>query len=355
MNKILKIAIIVVLCLIVILTVALVAINNEGKKTTTTTTTTTTTKQDCTEHKDDNTDYLCDVCGAELEKPNPPCTEHKDENGDKVCDVCNEPMPDIDHGNYTATNDTVYVITDHLSIRTSPEVAEDNAVAWVDADAELTRLGYYANGWSKISYEDKEYYVSTDCLTTKKPITSFTDVNETVYFTKNAYIYTRPSYIEGYSKPVDTFYFGESITRTGVATVPFVDEDGKEYIFARVEYTVKVDGVDTPVVYYVNNEYLSTEKPADPDGGIEFEDCDVVLKVIASQSIAIRKSAIWIDGDDEHNTAQIVDYAKTGDTLQTVGKGVESDGTVWYKVVISESTYYVIFNAENLEIVTQGE
>ncbi|MGM9632319.1 MAG: pectinesterase family protein, partial [Eubacteriales bacterium] len=43
----------------------------------------------CTEHVDGNEDYLCDVCGAELERPEPPvCTEHVDENEDYLCDVC---------------------------------------------------------------------------------------------------------------------------------------------------------------------------------------------------------------------------------------------------------------------------
>ncbi|MBO5716124.1 MAG: pectate lyase [Clostridia bacterium] len=61
--------------------------------TTQSTTTTTTTQPTCNVHVDDNEDYLCDNCGAELEKPeNPPvdgdCTEHKDANTDYVCDDC---------------------------------------------------------------------------------------------------------------------------------------------------------------------------------------------------------------------------------------------------------------------------
>ncbi len=47
----------------------------------------------CNVHEDDNTDYICDNCGAALEKPSDPpvdpdCTEHKDENTDYVCDNC---------------------------------------------------------------------------------------------------------------------------------------------------------------------------------------------------------------------------------------------------------------------------
>lgn len=49
---------------------------------------------ECTEHVDANEDYLCDNCGAELERPLPPvCEEHKDEDGDEKCDVCGADVP----------------------------------------------------------------------------------------------------------------------------------------------------------------------------------------------------------------------------------------------------------------------
>ena len=40
----------------------------------------------CTSHVDANTDYKCDNCGAELEKP--ACTEHVDADKNGKCDVC---------------------------------------------------------------------------------------------------------------------------------------------------------------------------------------------------------------------------------------------------------------------------
>ena len=52
---------------------------------------------ECTEHVDANKDYLCDNCGAELEKPDTPkppvCDEHKDEDGDEKCDTCGADVP----------------------------------------------------------------------------------------------------------------------------------------------------------------------------------------------------------------------------------------------------------------------
>jgi len=48
-----------------------------------------TTTPDCTNHTDTNKDYVCDKCGAQLEKPaDPECTEHVDNNSDYVCDKC---------------------------------------------------------------------------------------------------------------------------------------------------------------------------------------------------------------------------------------------------------------------------
>ena len=50
----------------------------------------------CTEHVDADSDYICDNCGAELEKndtPDTPC-EHKDENNDHNCDLCSDKLSD---------------------------------------------------------------------------------------------------------------------------------------------------------------------------------------------------------------------------------------------------------------------
>ena len=41
----------------------------------------------CESHVDDNGDYICDKCEAELEKNDTPC-EHKDEGKDHKCDLC---------------------------------------------------------------------------------------------------------------------------------------------------------------------------------------------------------------------------------------------------------------------------
>ena len=53
-----------------------------------------TTKQECPGHMDNNGDYICDNCGKEFPRPEPPvCDEHIDENGDEKCDVCGADVP----------------------------------------------------------------------------------------------------------------------------------------------------------------------------------------------------------------------------------------------------------------------
>ena len=93
---------ILALILVLVLTLGVMAscFNTNDVENTTTTTTTTgnggtppTTEPTCNVHVDEDVDYICDMCGVELERPsNPPvtpdCTEHKDENNDYLCDNC---------------------------------------------------------------------------------------------------------------------------------------------------------------------------------------------------------------------------------------------------------------------------
>lgn len=343
MNKVLKISIIVVLCLIVILAVTLIVTqcNKAPENTTTTPTTTTTTKpQDSTTSSTNN--------GTDVNPPED-CT-HIDADYNELCDLCGKALESA----FTPANDVVYVISSELNVRKTPEVPEDNysnVFCSKYMDDELKRTGYN-DTWTRIEIDGVSYYVATSAVTTQKPITEFTSVEETVYFINSANAYTKPSHLEGYSELIDTFQIGESVKRTGVALEVYVGADGKEYTFARIEYTVKLEGVDTPRISYVNNAYLSTEAPADPDAGIAFEENTDVLLVIADESIALRKSALWVTGDNEFNASQIANYAFNGDVLNATHKGVESDGTIWYKVIVEDTTYYVIFNEARLQIQT---
>ena len=317
MNKVLKITIAVVLCLIVILAVALLVSQcgkNKAENTTTTPTTTTTTPPPpaCTEHVDNNTDYLCDNCGAELEKP---------------------PVDTL-----ITTNDKVYVISDWLNLRKTPT---ETGVASVSAkrDDELSRIGYYTEGenagLSKVLYNDEEYYILTECVTTQKPIVVEDGEPKTVYLTMNTLSYEKPSCITNYqySPEVDWLYKGAEITRLGVATEIYADGN---ITFAKVKYTNK-NGEE--VIAYVDNDALSTEK-FNPDGDVVF---DNVSKIIISKHPSdgefwARKSTIYEDSEKAFKL-------KGGTLLQAIGFGTESDGTVWAKVLYNGEVYYVIYES----------
>ena len=340
MNKILRISIVVVICLIVILGVALL-IGQCSKKdiddTTTTTTTAPTTSSttqppeppvdpECTEHVDADTNYDCDVCGEELDRP----------------------IESV----YVETNDKVYVISTVLNLRNNPGETGVATVA-VHMDDELTRLGYYTSGdndgWSKIVYDGQEYYVLTECVTTQKPITEFAGEAERVYVVRNEKVYSKPSLITAYqySEAMDTLFAGTEIvvTRLGVSTTTFTKEDGTEISFAKISYTVN----DVEVVRYIDNSVLTTEAPLNPDGAVTFEENTDVLKVIAEESIWLRKSTFYGGSYTESEKAKAV---PTGTILQATHKGLESDGTIWYKVIFEGETYYVIYKSTRLEIQT---
>ena len=358
MNKALKISIIVVICLIVVLGVALIITQCSAEEPTPTGTTPvqTTPVQTTPAETTPSVTTPSQTTPSET-TPSETTPSQTNPSDDPSNDPSDDPIT------YTETHDMVYVITVELNVRSTPEIPEgeenfySNVVGSVFMDNELKRVGYYSNGWSKIIHNGVECYVGTASITTQKPIKEFAPADDTVYLTKNAYAYTKPSHLEGYSEMIDILYAGKEVHRIGVATEIYVGDDNKEYTFAKIKYTVNIDGVDTTVVRYVNNEYLTTDRP-DPDAGIVFEENNDVLVVIAAESISLRKSALWIKGDDEHNAAQVADHAQTGTELQATHKGVESDGTIWYKVVVTKTvegenitnTYYVIFDATNLKV-----
>lgn len=342
MNRILRISIVVVICLILILGVALLVgkcSNKDEEETTappvqstepstqpTTSTTTPTTPPECT-HVDADGNYVCDNCQAELERPNP------------------DPV-------YTEAPGKVYVITTELNVRSSPEVPEKdedfykNVVGSVKMDAELERLGYYDNGWSAVIYDGETRYVKTTSITTQKPITEFTTLEETVYLTQGAWVYTKPSHLEGYSEHIATLTdLTKPLTRLGTATEIYLGDDGKEYKFAKIKYTVDVDGVVTEKIGYMNNDYLTTTAPVipDKDNGITFTETNVTLVVVAEVSINLRTSA-------EFPADNLGAIAKNGDELQATHHGEASDGRKWYKVLVNDITYYVIDIPENVQI-----
>ncbi len=342
MNKVLKISIVVVLCLIVVLMVTLFACNNNGggddKKTTTTTTTTTKKPEPCTEHVDENTDGVCDVCGEPM--PKEPCSEHVDEDEDGKCDVCGEDMPVVAPSDFVEVNDTVYVVATELNVRTSPSADDDKnlsgSVKYGDA---LTRTGYNEDGWTRIDVDGKTLYVRSTYVTTNKPIvdSDFKTVSETVYVTNKNGLKVRSTPYFGTQNDLSYLSYGDSVKRTGVAT----RQDDEGITWSRVEVVIEDEnGTKTTVTGYASSTYLSTENPGaiDSDNGIKFETSYDILTVIAT-SVNLRNAAVY-------DSSSLATSVKEGTTLQAVAKGTESDGTVWYKVEYEDEIYYLIYNTK---------
>lgn len=368
MNKFLKIAIVVVLCLIVILTITLFACqkpDNNGSTTTTTTTTTTTNNSNppegptCTEHVDANEDRKCDNCGADIEDPvtPPECTEHVDDNGDYLCDNCNaeldRPLPPSD-GEFTEVDDTVYVISIKLNVRTSPELKDDNKVEKLSANYadSFNRTGYNSE-WTRIKVDGVDYYVKSDYVSTNKPTTVF-DQNvgrETVYIVNVASsIYIRSTTNLDFSENrLTSLSLGDSLVRLGVAS----EADAEGIYWAKVEVTFK-DG--NTAIGYVNNKYLATSPNgnANSDMGIKFENNNDILKVIAENSLNLRKYPIYKEGEADDVEKISV---PNGTILQRIGLASEADdeGIVWSKVIYNNEIYYVSSNPKYIAIETPGE
>ena len=417
MNKFLKIAIVVVLCLIVILTVTLFACGNQNDNpggTTTTTTTSTPGGEDpectehtdadednkcdncgadvtpddpectehtdadgdnkcdtcgadvtpdipeCTEHTDADGDNECDTCGADVTPDTPECTEHTDADGDNKCDTCGADVsntaPSIPTPDFTEVDDTVYVISIKLNVRTSPEIpsGESNIVAEIDAKfaTALNRTGYN-DEWTRIKLDGVEYYVKSDYVSSNKPTTEFDEIagGETVYIVNVASaIHVRSTTnLDFTTNILTTLKLGDELKRLGIAPTP--DADG--IVWSKVEVTLK-DG--STEIGYINSKYLASEPDGDTesDMGIIFEDNSDIIEVIAEKSINLRKLPLFIDGEGDADIEKI--SVPNGTLLQRIGIASEEDdeGIIWSKVLYKDEVYYVSSNPKYISVKTPG-
>jgi len=77
-----------------------------------------------------------------------------------------EPETDIDEMVFEERNEKVYAITS-VRVRSTPTTdSDDNILGKIEAGDELKRIGYN-DSWSKVIYDGKEAYVSSDYVITK--------------------------------------------------------------------------------------------------------------------------------------------------------------------------------------------
>ena len=181
----------------------------------------------------------------------------------------------------------------------------------------------YNQKWSAVIFDGKEYYISSDCLSTQNPETlptTFNPVDYVVYVTvAQCNLRDYPSTEEGMSNIVYIAMNAEELVAIGLSA------DGKWY---KVLYTEKESNKE--VTCYVSASVVSKSKV---DEG--FTDVTKTVYVTAEQ-LNIRTAPTADDA------STIIAAAVKGTALQVVG--VNAAGT-WYKIRYTvdgtEGFYYI--------------
>lgn len=123
----------------------------------------------------------------------------------------------------TACSDTVWVNSNDVNVRSGPGT-DYTSLGSVDAGYEFSRTGTTDNGWSVVTFNDTQAFISNDLLSTTEvsPIaepatvdeSGFTDCSDTVTIGSTANIRTGPGTSYGI---VDVAAVGTVLTRTGVS------------------------------------------------------------------------------------------------------------------------------------------
>lgn len=155
--------------------------------------------------------------------------------------------PETPTANFSSVNETVYT-TERCNVRESYSTSSKK-IDTISAGKELKRTGVGDNGWSKVEYNGKEAYISSQYLTTTKPADpKFTDSDETMYATQDCNV--RKSW-DTSSEKVGYLNKAQEVKRTGVG------ENG----WSRIDYN--------GTVAYVATRLLSTEKPEEVENEVD--------------------------------------------------------------------------------------
>ncbi len=144
---------------------------------------------------------------------------------------------------FTSVNETVYT-KEVCNVRESYSTSSKK-VTKLDKGTELKRIATGDNGWSKIEYNGKTVYISSQYLTTDKPADpTFKDVDEKMYAIQDCNIrksWSTTSEKAGYLKKAD------EVKRTGIG------DNG----WSRIEYNGQVA--------YVATRLISAEEPKEDE------------------------------------------------------------------------------------------
>lgn len=205
------------------------------------------------------------------------CTqpENPDANGTTTRNPYSSNTPSDVTMSFTDVNDKMYVNTDNLNVRSTPDSSSNsNVVGQLSKGTEVNRTGFNAD-WSRIVYQGNVRYVATSYLSAEKvttddptkptdtavPDDKFTEVNETVFVYptqdksgKDVYVKggeVNAYYTASFGDWAAKFKDGTKLTRTGITK-----ENNTEYGWSRVK-------ADDGKTYYIRNSQLTT---VDPNG-----------------------------------------------------------------------------------------
>lgn len=205
----------------------------------------------CNETEEETTDGKIDI---ETED-----TKAEGETGNEVeTGSANAEIGDPGEYNYSERNETVYVNNPDSAV--TLRTADYEPKGSIAHGTELKRIGLSTDGanyWSKVIYEEKEYYVATKFLTTiKNPDEGFVEVSKTVKVndkTGSLNIRNIPameSTIIGYANAGKDIKVIAENTTTGWYKIEFVNADGKTltgYIASDAKWFVQDKNAATEV------------------------------------------------------------------------------------------------------------
>ncbi|MGN0443883.1 MAG: SH3 domain-containing protein [Acutalibacteraceae bacterium] len=193
---------------------------------------TSTTKKDNTTEKEDPTTEKPEPTTKEestTKKPEP-TTQKPEPTTQKPEPTTQKPEPTTQkQAKYTEKKETVYA-TSYVYVRAGAGKSYD-IVGHLDKNQSVTRLAKGDNGWSKVSYNGKTRYVSSDALTTTKPVVPTTEKTEPT---------TQKQ--EPTTKPPKTELTTE---KREEPTTKIVVEDGQEYLIDANGNKWPIDTSDT--------------------------------------------------------------------------------------------------------------
>ena len=164
------------------------------------------------------------------------------------------PKPTEPEITWEPVNETVYAKS-NVNVRTGPSTSYDKLGQLQEGEA-VKRVAIGSNGWSRVEYNGKEAYVSSNYLTTSKPQpTEPKDEEEfrTMYVVNDAWYYTGPGLT--YDR-VELMPAG-----TPVLVVVGSENNGWVKIFNASEY------------YYMNFSFLTETRPnAEPEPTLDPDD-----------------------------------------------------------------------------------